>query len=677
LIRAHSFLNRLFELRSEIAISIAKDTLIIDTHYLDKKNPVYKEFALCLSKLNIALVTLMNGVTKDELYSFQHFTLTGLQMTSSQDIEHDFNTYDLPHIKIRCIDYATFRMADENNADADPNISLWKQYIAALIEGQLQIEEAPDMILEVPPEKLAGFINSLDMGTPKAEIYDKIISSYIKRSSETSFTGMEIKKLVKFINGLRPKLKQPFLSSAVNNLSGDPDSIEKLLDDMTEEDVRSLLNHIYDHTVVIPEALKNILDKFAKTNPDGFKSTYMGGGLIGDDMLLSSGVTSILSQVNFKAFVTEDYYKDIERILNTNAIKAGKKWLDEHEGELYDEYLVHVFNQMLLDIMSSDCPDAIPQEEHDMFANIIKDNSVQFIETGQYREVHQTILSMESNIAKGFMIDIAHNVLEYFASETFTSMLVNSFRVAGRETRGEAESLCAYFGEKIVNPLMDALIDEESLSTRKFILGLISIVGNTAIPEAMRRLNDERWFVKRNMLFILMKCGDREALRKVAPYCSHKNPKVAFESIKCLLTAEDNRGIFYLRKYLNDKSREIVTMALSVSGAYRVRGVMPDLIRMMKKMAIRSSDFDYKIPVVRAIGQIGDKSGVEFLRDFLSSKALLFRGSLEKLKDEIRLVINRHDNDNPAVTVECRDERTIMRPPEKAREGQDFNGQYE
>jgi len=46
--RAYEFLQKLFELRPEIILAIAKDTLIIDDYYLDKKNPVYREFALQL-----------------------------------------------------------------------------------------------------------------------------------------------------------------------------------------------------------------------------------------------------------------------------------------------------------------------------------------------------------------------------------------------------------------------------------------------------------------------------------------------------------------------------------------------------------------------------------------------------------------------------------------------------
>src|SRR4030042_6468666 len=70
---AFKFLIQLFELRPEITLAVAKDILIIDNYHLDKKNPVYREFALSLKKMNISYVTFKTGITKDELYRFHSF----------------------------------------------------------------------------------------------------------------------------------------------------------------------------------------------------------------------------------------------------------------------------------------------------------------------------------------------------------------------------------------------------------------------------------------------------------------------------------------------------------------------------------------------------------------------------------------------------------------------------
>lgn len=97
--RSYDFLQKIFEIREEITIAIAKDTLIIDEFYLEKKNPVYKDFALYMSRLGIAYITFKKGITKDELYEFQR-TITDKTLVDSPDlIEKKFVEQPLKKIK--------------------------------------------------------------------------------------------------------------------------------------------------------------------------------------------------------------------------------------------------------------------------------------------------------------------------------------------------------------------------------------------------------------------------------------------------------------------------------------------------------------------------------------------------------------------------------------------------
>jgi HEAT repeat protein len=192
---------------------------------------------------------------------------------------------------------------------------------------------------------------------------------------------------------------------------------------------------------------------------------------------------------------------------------------------------------------------------------------------------------------------------------------------------------------------MDVLIDEESPTIRRFILSLLTSFGERVIPETLRRLEDSRWFVKRNMIFILMDCGNDAALKKARPCCDHENPKVSFEAIKCLLKAGDDYGVTVLKKYLNSESQELAVKAVMLAGSYRVRGVVPDLVRKLRKKAMSGNDFEEKIPVVRALGQIGDPGVLDILNSIQSSRSFLFKGALEKLKAEIRTSLKNYTHD--------------------------------
>jgi hypothetical protein len=63
---------------------------------------------------------------------------------------------------------------------------------------------------------------------------------------------------------------------------------------------------------------------------------------------------------------------------------------------------------------------------------------------------------------------------------------------------------------------------------------------------------------------------------------------------------------------------------------------------MLTKKALKNKDIESKIPVVRALGQIGGTRALNVLRDISSTKSLLFRGSMEKLKKEIALSLKQN-----------------------------------
>jgi hypothetical protein len=517
-------------------------------------------------------------------------------------------------------------------------VPLWEQYVFEMLEGRLQDNDASDFINALPPGKLAETINKADSDNIKEESYDRIIASYVKKSSERAFSGRDLKKLMDFIDGLRPELKRHFLASMVGTLSKDLNSVERLLHEMSADDVINLLGAIDEQMTAIPEALKNVLDKFSSLHHGNSDAPSYNGKLVEDDILLSPEITTLLDKADFNAFVSDSYQREIQSLLKFDAEKTNIDRAKEIENELNDEHIEKGFHQIVLELISSYTPDIVPEEEIEFFINILKYRTEQLIDAGRYQEVLETYNMLESS---GFKDRLSDSTSDTLQSPNLTSSFINSIRITGKEMRGDVFLLCEHYGDNLIPPLMDALIDEESLSIRKFIIGLITHFGKKAVPEAVKRLDDGRWFVKRNMLYILNECGGNEALQKAREYCNHENPKVSLEAVKYLLKANDGYGIKSLKKHLKSGSSDSVRKAIVLSGAYGINDVVPDLIRLLEKKAITVLNFDDRISIVKALGQIGDPRAIDTLYKLLSVKTLFFKGSLEKLKKELKKTLKK------------------------------------
>lgn len=633
--RTFDFFKSLFELRNEITIAIAKDMLIIDGQSLDRKNPVYREVALSFSNLNIASITFISGLTKDEIYSFHRFLMENIQESSKEVLQDMLRGCNLPHIQIEFIDYSAFSFDEGKTGKETGREHLWEQYVSGLIEGSLHSDDGSEVISGIPPETLARLLNRMETEPHKEEAYDRVISSYLRRSTERAFSGSDLKKILDCINGLRPELKKQFLSSSVKMVSKDINAVNKALNDISADRVMELLHVIDEQKVAIPDALKNLLDKFAKLNPDDIEALASVDGFIADDILLSPGLMDLLGESNFKAFVSDAYQKEIKSVMEFDASKADLKTDYKLGDEWSDEHLEREFNHVILELLASDMPDILEEKDYEYFVKLLKEQSEQFIGTGQYEEILKTIRVLESLVKNEKAADMVSELLEHYNSPEVMSLLVDSLRIMGRNERENALFLCEHYGERLVKPLIDALMEEESQSTRRFFISIISFLGDKAFPEVIKHLDDDRWFVQRNMLFILNEMKSEEAVPNVRRCCHHENPKVSLEAVKHLLNIKDNYGIKALRQHLTAEDRDVAEKAISFSGAFKISDVVPDLIRMLRKKAIIGADFHHKIPVVTALGQIGDPRALEALRDIIGAKSLLFKSALLKLKEEI------------------------------------------
>ena len=112
--RAYNLLQQMFELREEMTLGIAKDTLLVGRNYLDKKNPVYRDFALSMNQQGIAAVTFIKGLEKEELVRFHRVITTKPEdIRAGGGIGAVISDVNIPHIRIVAIDYASFHLTEE------------------------------------------------------------------------------------------------------------------------------------------------------------------------------------------------------------------------------------------------------------------------------------------------------------------------------------------------------------------------------------------------------------------------------------------------------------------------------------------------------------------------------------------------------------------------------------
>ncbi len=630
--KAFEFLKRLLELRSSITIGIAKDTLVVDEYTLERKNPVYREFALSVHRKGIAAITFFAGLDIDELF-WLHEMITSKSLLSGKELMEEARGKGLKHISLSPLDISHFGFVEDSLREGGPRTNIWDDYIYGLIEGRLADAEAERVILTVPPEEMAGLIcNHMPEDAPE-KTYDRVITSYLRRKEGLGIKGEVFARFVSMVENLSPELKQQFLKRAFSSKSLEIGEAERVLNDLTQDDIERVMKVFREHSSLIPESLRNIIDKLAEARKgSGFFDLLANNKAIVDDVEIDEQVIELFAEDKFKTFVADKYQAELEHMLRgveTPRTAAA----DEVEKECSEEVVEGFVSEVMLELLDWD---SMSREEYLSLLTKLSTLVNDFLDTGRFEEISGIYNTLYSHSLTGrFRAEAAAMIEYFFQAEASIAKLIDAFKIWGRHDRDGVMRLARVLKRYLNEPMLDALAAEPDPTVRKFLLSVLSGFRSDVIPEALRRLNDERWYVVRNMIYLLRECGGEKYVKHVKPFSKHPDKRIAMEAVKTLLHFNVPGNFSYIRVYLQSKDPELRDVAIRLAGTYKVKEAVPYLVNILEQRDMFGSEWYYKIPVVRALGEIADTRAVNTLARLCRAKSFLFRNTIEELRVEI------------------------------------------
>ena len=624
-------LQKLFELRSSITLGITKDTLIIDEYTLDKKNPVFREFALALHNKGISGVTFISGITEDELLAL-HEILVAKDLPPGQGVLELADNKGLRHIRLSLIDLSKFRFVEDAARKDDTGNVVWEDYIYGLLEGKLADKDSEGFISNIPPEAVALLINSYNLDDAPAESYERIVTAYIRRKEGQGLNKEAFNRFVSFLNNLSPETKAQFLSRASKYLNLDDTDINNLLRDISPNDIDRIVNVFEKHSA-LPESLRNLIDKLSESRKDKqlFDITVKYDTVV-HDIELDENIVKLFEEDHFKVFVSKDYQRELEEMLKIP--ESLKTYLSSDiEKSCSAEALDDSILGIMLELVNFE---SISSEDYLSLLTKISELGDIFLDTGRLRQINDIYnVLYQHSLAGNFKNEAAAMVEHFFHSDSFIARFIHATRLWGRNDREATLMLAKNLERYLMHPLLEALSEEPEQAIRKLLLSILSGLGSDVLTVALKKLHDERWYVVRNMIYLIRECGGVQYAKEVRQFAKHKNKKVSFEVIKTLLHFNTPDAFSHLRQYLTSSDPGLRNQAVGLASAYRVSEAVPYLLDILKKKDLVGKDLYYKIPAVKALGKIGDPMAIEVLIMLYNSKSFLFKGAFDELRVEI------------------------------------------
>jgi hypothetical protein len=184
------------------------------------------------------------------------------------------------------------------------------------------------------------------------------------------------------------------------------------------------------------------------------------------------------------------------------------------------------------------------------------------------------------------------------------------------------EQLVGVAGVDLAPPLLDALSSQRSESRvywRK-VFNLLLEIGEDVLPLVPGRLDDDRWYVRRNMLALLRELPDRPDGFSALPFLDDEDPRVRAEALSLALEDAEEREPAIVEG-LRDGDTRMVGLALSAAESDRPAAAVQPLVEMAADPDQASS---HRLRAVRLLAGAEDPDALQALLDLVWRRKWLF-----------------------------------------------------
>lgn len=630
-------LPKLLEFRAEITIGIARDTLMIGGQALDSTNPIYRDFATNLFDAKVASLTIDHRLEVSDICKFFEILRYKPEVIADRGgLQVIMSHVDIKGISAQEVDFGAFHATEVDKVHApksklieEETAVLWKSFVNGLVAGTLDPHgEKLVSDAQLDPELLAEIMNREqdNDGNNLVRNYEEAITSFLKetdRSQLQSPASQEtLGRLGNLVSSLKPELRRRFLNSTLKSCSDRHDVTAEFLGHLPKAQILEAMEQVDVERLAVPQSLMDILGKMSK-----HKGSEMGGSRVAGEQVRSSGETTALLGQLFSAdhvdeFVPEDH-QDALAILATAENLPGldgklvKELVDTLEGHAVEQQFFNVMVDLLERGANATTAKAISRNMDELI--------FYFLETGDFEaliSVHSHLLRHSRHIDPP-LDSSDKSTLRIYASDEFIEHVLDGLDIWGKPKYVAIMELIKRIGVAFVEPLLQRLADESSMSKRRLLIECLHVIGRAARDPIVAHLHDRRWFFVRNLVILLRMMNDPTVLQPLGHLVGYDNANVQFEVMRTFLHFNDPRADRYLIGKLESNDPGILINVTRLAANSRNPEVARKLSEILNRKLLKEADENIKSAVIKTLAEMALPDALPELERFLFSRNLL------------------------------------------------------
>jgi len=183
-----------------------------------------------------------------------------------------------------------------------------------------------------------------------------------------------------------------------------------------------------------------------------------------------------------------------------------------------------------------------------------------------------------------------------------------------------------------LQPLMKVLGDLGNPKARRTVCDAVCEIGKDQIDQILPFMEDRRWYLVRNVVYILGRIGKEPAIPSVQKALGHREMRVRREAVQALGVIGGAKAFHLLIKALQDVDVRIRCAAALNLGKVGRKNSLPYLLEVIQAKEFTRKEAAEKKAFFDAIGLAGSNDPIPLLRKLLMKKAWFRRKRMDELR---------------------------------------------
>ena len=255
---------------------------------------------------------------------------------------------------------------------------------------------------------------------------------------------------------------------------------------------------------------------------------------------------------------------------------------------------------------------------------------------GEFQKASDLLKRFYKTLKTSELLDWQAEIMRKFIFEAGEEERIERIgRVLEREETIRLEDVTSYLillQRNSVKPLIKLLAERKKSKTRRVICDALSEIGKNAIELFTPFMDDPRWYLVRNITYILGRIGKEESLPYIQKAFSHQEVRVRREAVQALGLIGAPKAVGLLVKALTDEDARIRSMAAINLGKVGKKAGLVPLLEVVQSKEFQKRELSETKAFFDAIGMSGSNESIFVLRQLLERKSWFGRGKTDEIR---------------------------------------------